>query len=148
MLSPALVMTQCFVEKFSQAAMSSVGSVQPPSHGGGGGGRVCLETLEGRCDSVDWGEATELTVPGATGCTTGVLGFDSRRGLGIFLFTASRTALEPTQPPIQWISGSSFLGDKAVEAWSWPLTSIWYRGQNKWTYTFTPPIRLHGVVLT
>jgi hypothetical protein len=30
------------------------------------------------------------------------LGFDSQRGLGIFLFTtASRTALEPIQPPIQ-----------------------------------------------
>jgi len=28
-------------------------------------------------------------------------GFDSRRGLGIFLFTtASRPALEPTKPPI------------------------------------------------
>jgi hypothetical protein len=34
--------------------------------------------------------------------TIGVLGFDSRRGLGIFLFTtASRPALGPTQPPIQ-----------------------------------------------
>jgi hypothetical protein len=34
--------------------------------------------------------------------TIGVLGFDSRRGLGIFLFTtASRTALGPAQPPIQ-----------------------------------------------
>jgi hypothetical protein len=34
--------------------------------------------------------------------TIGVLGFDSRQGLGIFLFTtASRTALGPTQPPIQ-----------------------------------------------
>jgi hypothetical protein len=32
----------------------------------------------------------------------GVLGFDSRRGQGIFLFTAaSRTALKPTEPPIQ-----------------------------------------------
>jgi len=31
-----------------------------------------------------------------------VVGFDSQRGLGIFLFTtASRTALEPTRPPIQ-----------------------------------------------
>jgi hypothetical protein len=31
-------------------------------------------------------------------------GFDSLRGLGIFLFTtASRGALGPTQPPIQWI---------------------------------------------
>jgi hypothetical protein len=42
-----------------------------------------------------------------------VLGFDSQCGLGIFLFTTmSRTALEPTQPPIQWISGASSLGVK------------------------------------
>jgi hypothetical protein len=38
------------------------------------------------------------------GWTIGVLGFDSRRGLGIFLFTTgSRTALGSTQPPIQWV---------------------------------------------
>jgi hypothetical protein len=37
----------------------------------------------------------------------GVLGFDSRRGLGIFLFTtASSTALGPTQPPIQGVPGA------------------------------------------
>jgi hypothetical protein len=36
--------------------------------------------------------------------TIGVLGFDSRRGLGIFLFTAvSRRALESTQTPIPWV---------------------------------------------
>jgi len=36
--------------------------------------------------------------------TIGVLGFHSRQGLGTFLFTtASRTALGPTQPPIQWV---------------------------------------------
>jgi hypothetical protein len=40
----------------------------------------------------------------------GVLGFDFLRELGIFLFTTSRTALGPTQPPIQWISGIIFLG--------------------------------------
>jgi hypothetical protein len=33
--------------------------------------------------------------------------FYSRRGLGIFLFTtASRTALWPTQPPMQWVRGA------------------------------------------
>jgi hypothetical protein len=41
----------------------------------------------------------------------GVLGFDSRLGLGIFLFTtATRTALVPTQPPIQWVIGDLSLG--------------------------------------
>jgi hypothetical protein len=43
----------------------------------------------------------------------GVLGFESRRGLGIFLFTtASRTALGPTQLPIQWVPGALSLGVK------------------------------------
>jgi hypothetical protein len=49
----------------------------------------------------------------ATGWTIGALGFDSRRGLGIFLFTTeSRTALGLTQPPIQWVPGSLSLGVK------------------------------------
>jgi hypothetical protein len=48
-----------------------------------------------------------------TGWTIGVLGFDSRRELGIFLFTtAFRTALRPTQPPIQGVSGALSLGIK------------------------------------
>jgi hypothetical protein len=44
-----------------------------------------------------------------------VLGFDSRRGLGLFLFTASRTALGPTQPRIQWVPEALSLGVKRPE---------------------------------
>jgi hypothetical protein len=40
-------------------------------------------------------------------------GFESRQGLGIFLFTtASRPALGLTQPPIQWVPGALSLGVK------------------------------------
>jgi hypothetical protein len=50
----------------------------------------------------------------ATGCGLDdwVMGFDSRRGLVIFLFDMSRPALEPTQPPVQWVSGALPLGVK------------------------------------
>jgi hypothetical protein len=45
--------------------------------------------------------------------TIWVPGFDCRRGLGNFPFTAaSRTTLEPTQPPIQWVLGALSLGIK------------------------------------
>jgi len=50
-----------------------------------------------------WNELDHVLKPWAEGWKFGVLGFDSRLGLGIFLFTtASRTALGPTQPPIHW----------------------------------------------
>jgi hypothetical protein len=48
--------------------------------------------------------------------TIGVLGFDSLRGLGIFLFpTASRKALRSTQPPIKLVPGALSLGVKRPE---------------------------------
>jgi hypothetical protein len=85
----------------------------------------------------------------ATGWTIGVLEFYSRRGLGIFLFTtASRTALGPTQPPIQWVPGTLSLRVKRQgrEADHSPPSSA--EVKNVWSYTSTPPIRLHGVVLS
>jgi hypothetical protein len=72
----------------------------------------------------------------ATGWTIVVLGFDSRRGLGIFLFTtASRTVLRLTQPPIQWIPGALSLGVKRPgrEADHAPPSSA--EVKNKWSYT-------------
>jgi hypothetical protein len=52
----------------------------------------------------------------AMGWMIGVLGFNSWRGLGIFLFTtASGTTLGPTQPPIQWVPGAVSLGVKRQE---------------------------------
>jgi hypothetical protein len=74
----------------------------------------------------------------AMGWTIGVLGFDSRRGLGIFFFTtASRTALEPTQPPIQWEPGA-FPGIKRPgrEADHSPPSNA--EVKNAWSYTSTP----------
>jgi hypothetical protein len=49
-----------------------------------------------------------LDILRATGWTIGVLGFDSRRGLRIFLFSS----LGPTQPPIQCVQGALSLGVK------------------------------------
>jgi hypothetical protein len=74
-------------------------------------------------------------------------GFESRQGLKIFLITASRLALSPTQPPIQRIPGTLSRGAK------WPgrkadhLLPFSAEVKNARSYTSTLPIRLHGVVL-
>jgi hypothetical protein len=62
--------------------------------------------------TITWGIFLQLYVLHFFGLDE-VQGFDSRRGLGIFLFnTASRTALGLTQPPIQWIPVALSLGVK------------------------------------
>jgi hypothetical protein len=76
-------------------------------------------------------------------------GFESRQGLGIFLFiTASRPALGPTQPPIKWVPRTLLLGLKrqGCEADHSPPCNAEFK--NACGYTSTPPIRLHGVVLS
>jgi hypothetical protein len=65
--------------------------------------------------------------------------FDSRRVLRIFLFTTavSRTALGPTQPPIQWEPGALSLRTKpGREADHSPPSSAEVKGA--WSYTSTP----------
>jgi hypothetical protein len=66
-------------------------------------------------------------------------GFESRQGLAIFLFTtASRPTLGPTQPSIQWVTGSLSLGVKrpGLEADHSPLSSA--EVKNAWSYTSLP----------
>jgi hypothetical protein len=76
-------------------------------------------------------------------------GFESRQGLGNFLFTtASRPGLGPIQPPIQWVPGALSLGIKRPghEADHSLPSSV--EVKNTWSYTSTTPLRLHGVMFS
>jgi hypothetical protein len=68
--------------------------------------------------------------------------------LGLFLLaTASRPALGPTQPPIQWQSGILPRGVKRPEReaeYSPPSSA---EVKNAWNYTSTLQIRLHHAVV-
>jgi hypothetical protein len=76
------------------------------------------------------------------GIATGY-GLDNR-GVGvrvrIFLFsTSSRSALEPTQPPIQWVTGalSPWIKREGREADNSSPVST--EVKKMWIYTYTPP---------
>jgi hypothetical protein len=89
--------------------------------------------LEGRVGIAQWYSTGE---------------FESRQGLRIFLFTTVfRPALGPTWPPIQWVPGAFSLGIRQPggEDNHSPPSSA--KVKNVWSYTCTPPICLHGVVL-
>jgi hypothetical protein len=78
-----------------------------------------------------------------------VPGFDSQRGLGIYLFTTvSRTALGPAQPPIQWVPGALSLEVKRPGRGADHSPPSSAEVNNAWSYTSTSPISLHGVVLS
>jgi hypothetical protein len=65
-------------------------------------------------------EAVSFTEGIALGYGLDDQGFDSRQGLGFFISTtASRSALDPTQPPIQWVPGAVSLG-----AWPVPVSEL------------------------
>jgi len=68
--------------------------------------------------------------------------------MGFFVFvTMSKLALEPTQPPIQWIPWDLTPGVKqlCLEADHSPIFGA--EVKNARIYTSTPPICLHCVVL-
>jgi hypothetical protein len=63
----------------------------------------------------------------------------SRRGMRIFLFTtASRTALVPTQPPLQWVPEALSLAIKRPERESGHSPSSSAEVKNAWNSTSTP----------
>jgi len=65
-----------------------------------------------------------------------------------FFATAFSPALGSTQPPTEWLQEALTPGVKRLgrEADHSPPSSAEIK--NAWSYTSTPPVRLHGVVLT
>jgi hypothetical protein len=76
-------------------------------------------------------------------------GFESRQGLGIFLFTTVfRPALEPTQPPIQWLPEALSLGVKRPEREDDHSPPSSAEVKEDLELYLRSLIRLHGVVLS
>lgn len=75
------------------------------------------------CQSVQW--------------RAGVGGKGSIFDKGFLFSTASRPAVGPTHPPIQWIPAAISPEDKAAWTRRSALISIQCRGQQQWIYTFT-----------
>jgi hypothetical protein len=78
---------------------------------------------------------------------TGLSGFDPRQRQRIFLLaSASRPALGPTQPPVQWVPGVLSLGGKEQPGRNADHhLHLVPRLRMSRRYTSSPPKRLHGV---
>jgi hypothetical protein len=96
-----------------------------------------------------------------TSLTGWITGIRYPADAGIFLLaTGSRPALEPTQPPIQWVPGALSPGVKRPGREADHKRSCSAEIKNAWIYTSTVPyvfmawylikhkMRLHGVVLS
>jgi len=60
----------------------------------------------------------------------------------------SRPDLGPTQPPIQWVPGALSLRIKRQEREDDHSPQSSTEIKNAWSYSSTPPIRLHSLVLS
>jgi len=87
-----------------------------------------------------WGSYVSTVIIGG-----GRPGFSSRQGEWLDFSLRHRfttgSGIHPASYPID-------TGVKAVGAWSWLLTSNCTEVKDEWSYTSTPPIHLHGVVLS
>jgi hypothetical protein len=83
------------------------------------------------------------------GCTIGVLGFDSWRGLEFFSSSPRQDRL--WVPPSLLSNGYQRLFPWGKNGRGVKLTThlhLLLRSKNEWSYSSTPPIRLHGVMLS
>jgi hypothetical protein len=80
------------------------------------------------------------------GLLAGWPGFEPRHCKIFSLLHGVQTCSEANPASYLMDIGGSFPGGNATEAWSWPLTSIKYRGQEWWSCTSAPP-RLQGTSL-
>jgi hypothetical protein len=75
-------------------------------------------------------------------------GFDFRQGLGFFIPTPLyRPALGLTQSPLQSVMGALSQGVKRPGRDAYHSLPSSAEFKNAWSYTSTPPVRLHDMVL-